>query len=193
MPAIITLKDITDKPLDKMGENAAVCYAAGTEENSNLKRANHCRDKGHLMVLRFAYATFNIKGISRSCSHQIVRVAHAGILQESQRYVNMSQAKFIDPPSLLLVPEDLQAAWKENQTNSIRIYKDCVANGMKKEDARYIIPTGCETQLNMCLNFHGWKDFLRARTSKASQWEVREVATTIRNILNEQTGGFFGE
>ncbi len=47
---------------------------------------------------------------------------------------------------------------------------------MKKEDARFALLAGSETELNLCLNFQAWQDFLHNRTGKHAQWEVRAVA-----------------
>lgn len=44
---------------------------------------------GHESVLEHASASFEVSGISRACSHQIVRHRLAAYSQESQRYVEM--------------------------------------------------------------------------------------------------------
>ncbi len=77
----ITLLDHTQNAVVQLGRVAAICYDAKLDDESCIRRAIKCKDSGHLSVLRFAYATFNVSGISRICSHQIVRMAHAGILQ----------------------------------------------------------------------------------------------------------------
>lgn len=77
----VELVFITPDPEAHIGAQAAECYDSKTDRDSCLRRAGHCLNSGHLATLRFAYATFHIAGISRACSHQMVRVAHAGILQ----------------------------------------------------------------------------------------------------------------
>lgn len=180
----VTLLDHTTNPTDTIGRMAAICYDANTDEASNVKRAMHCKDKGHLMTMRFAYATFNIQGISRVCSHQLVRVAIAGILQESQRYVEQTNVQFITPPSCKDLPESVQNQWVFALTLAEKIYAEAIAAGMKKEDARYILPQSCTTQLNMCLNFAAWQDLLRNRLAKSAQWEIRAVAEEIQRQLH---------
>ena len=87
----VTLIDHTADPVAKIGAMAGICYDSDTSRDASVRRAAKCRDSGHLATLRFAYATFNVSGISRVCSHQIVRMAHAGILQRSQRYTLSSK------------------------------------------------------------------------------------------------------
>ena len=180
----VTLLDHTADPVSIIGSMAAICYDAKTDRDSNIKRAGHCKDKGHLSTLRFAYATINIKGISHICSHQLVRVAHSGILQESQRYVEQSNIEFVLPPSLGTLPVSLQNEWHHLLDRTESLYNNALDEGMRKEDARFILPQSCTTQLNVCMNFQAWQDFLKARTSKSAQWEIQEVAISIRDVLH---------
>lgn len=187
----VILIDHTSDPVNKIGHSAAICYDAKTDPESNVKRAMHCKDKSHLMTMRFAYATFSIEGISRVCSHQLVRIAHAGILQESQRYVEQSNVGFITPPGVLSAEYAVRKAWGDALNAARLAYGIAIINGIKKEDARYILPQACETKVNLCLNFQGWQDFLKNRTSKTAQWEIREVALEIQRQLAEIAPGLF--
>lgn len=176
-----------------IGQQAAECYDSKTDRESCIKRAAHCVDSGHLATLRFAYATVRITGISRVCSHQIVRVAHAGILQRSQRYVKESAVEYVDPPALAGVPEFDRAEWFKIQDDAEALYLHLVDRKlMKKEDARYILPQGCTTSLRMTGNFQMWLDLLGNRTEKSAQWEVRAVACEIQRLLAEKAPGIFG-
>lgn len=179
----VTLLDHTLDPVNRIGEMAAICYDAKTDRDANVRRAEHCKDKGHLSTLRFAYATFSIEGISRVCSHQLVRIAHAGILQESQRYVKQSQFSWVIPDSVFKLPDELYTEWNEVLMRAEALYHQAIDAGMKKEDARYILPQSCSTKVNLCLNFQGWRDVLANRTSKTSQWEIRGVALEIQRQL----------
>lgn len=182
---IVTLKDHTLNPEYTVGENAAICYDSRTDEESCLRRAENCKNQGHMATMRFAYATFNVAGISRVCSHQLVRVAHAGILQRSQRYVKETNVKFVNTPALEALPAHLKYAWQKIQAEAEDMYLHLIDNQlMRKEDARYILPQGCSTELNICMNFQGWRDFLKNRTDKHAQWEIRAVALEIQSHLN---------
>lgn len=189
----VTLLDHTDNPVGKIGHMAAICYDADTSPEANIRRAIKCKDSGHLATMRFAYASFNVNGISRVCSHQLVRMAHAGILQRSQRYVKESRVEFIDPPALLDCPEWYRHAWAKVQADAESLYLAGVERKLlKKEDARYILPQGCSTEVNLCLNFQGWQDFLKNRAEKHAQWEIRDVAEEIQRQLAGIAPGIFG-
>ena len=171
-------------PVEHIGRMASICYDSNREPEACIKRASKCKDSGHLATMRFAFATFNVSGISRICSHQIVRMAHAGILQRSQRYVKETGIQFVRPPSLRNMPDRLRLAWSALETASRAVYESLLEAGMKKEDARFALLAGSETELNLCLNFQAWQDFLHNRTGKHAQWEVRAVALEIERQLN---------
>lgn len=189
----VTLLDHTASPEVAVGRMAAICYDSKTDDESCVKRTAHCRDSGHLATLRFAYATVNITGISRVCSHQLVRVAHAGILQASQRYIKQTNIEYIDPPALIDLPIYARTAWAKIQADAEALYLHLVDGGyLKKEDARYILPQGCDTALNLCLNFQGWRDIIKNRTSKHAQWEIRTVFKDIDRQLGGIAPNLFG-
>lgn len=190
---LVTMIDHTINPAIKMGDAASICYDAKRDDVSNLKRAAHCKNKGHLMILRFAYATFNIQGISRVASHQLVRVAHAGILQESQRYVEQTNIKFVTPPTLTTLSPRLYSRWVNALYETSRIYHLSIDEGMKKEDARYILPQSCTTQLNITGNMQMWRDLLNNRTKPAAQWEVRATMIEVQNLLHSICPEIFDE
>ena len=193
MSAVIELRDHTKDPEYLIGLEAAECYDSNRDRDACIRRAKHCKDSGHLATLRFAYATIRVSNVSRVCSHQIVRMAHAGILQRSQRYVAESAVDYIDPPALATLDVGYQARWLLIQADAEALYLDLLAEKlMKKEDARYILPQGCTTALSLCLNFQGWRDFLRNRNDKHAQWEVRAVAAEIDRQLGEIAPGLFG-
>ena len=187
----VELKYIRDDAANAIGDAASKCYDGKTDRESNIRRAKSCKDKGHLATMRFAYAEFDVSGISRVCSHQIVRMAHAGILQESQRYVEQTKIFFVIPKSIFDLPSGVVKEWQDVLARSAEIYKKAIDLGVKKEDARYILPQSCHTSLRLCLNFQGWQDFLRNRTDKAAQWEVRDVALEIERQLHEKCPELF--
>lgn len=187
----VELVYITPDPEAHIGAQAAECYDSKTDRESCLRRTRHCVGSGHLATLRFAHATFRITEISRVCSHQIVRVAHAGILQRSQRYVKESCVEYVDPPGLSELPPHLRAAWVQVQANAEAVYLAAIDCGMPKGDARYILPQGCTTSLRITGNFQMWRDLLANRTDGAAQWEVRAVATEIQRQLAQHAPGVF--
>ena len=180
----VELKFITPNALQQIGEYAGICYNSSLEETACVKRAVSCKDKGHLATLRFAHATFYVSGISRACSHQFVRSKHLDFLQRSQRYCNENDADFVLP--LFLMDSPYEEPYLDHCRKSLELYKELIENGTKKEDARFVLPEATTTELIVTGNFQAWLDFINLRADKHAQWEIREVAKTINNILAKE-------
>ena len=178
----VELLDITPNALEKIGQYAGICYNSSMDSNSCIRRAISCKDKGHLATLRFASAVFHVSGISRVCSHQFVRSKHLDFLQRSQRYCKESNADYVVPN---LNKEQEEAYYIAIQTAK-RTYDNLLSLGMKKEDARFVLPEATTTELIVVGNFQAWLDFISLRADTHAQWEIREVAKTINNILAKE-------
>jgi thymidylate synthase (FAD) len=183
----VELLDITDNPLERIGKYAGICYNSSQDPAACTKRAIGCKDKGHLATLRFAYATFHVSGISRICSHQFVRSKHLDFLQRSQRYCKETEAKFVLP----IGNEEQTAILIDQYELCLDTYNKLIASGMKKEDARFVLPEGTTTELIVTGNFQAWLDFIALRGDVHAQWEIRHVAKVINNILAEKAPGIF--
>lgn len=186
----VTLEDYTDDPEREIARFAAICYGSGTDDKSLDRRIKHLMKVKHLATLRFANATFKVEGVSRACTHQLVRHPHLSYLQESQRYVDQSNTDFVVPPE---VDSISRTHINSIYSGLVEAYERLVRDGVKKEDARYILPNGSTSSMYITGNFHAWVDFLRNRTDAHAQWEVREVAEEIAKRLNNIAPNVFGE
>ena len=63
----------------------------------NYGALEHALESGHDSVAEHWTATFAIEGISRACSHQLVRHRMASYSQQSQRYVKMGGFDYVVP------------------------------------------------------------------------------------------------
>jgi thymidylate synthase (FAD) len=114
----------------------------------------------------------------------LVRHAHLSYLQRSQRYVAEKEVNFIDPEVLRTLDSDDQRTWADIQSQAEYMYLQLVnSKKMKKEDARFILPQGCDTSITITGNLQAWLDFVNLRTEKHAQWEIREVALAIQDAL----------
>lgn len=181
----VLLEHITPNAMERIGRYAGICYNSKLDKDSCVKRALHCKDSGHLSTLRHAHATFRVTGISRICSHQFVRSKHLDFLQMSQRYVKQSNATFIHP-SMNDIYEDVYEYCQ-------LAYDKLIEQGVKKEDARFVLPEATGTELIVTGNLQAWLDFIKLRSGKDSQWEIRGVALQINNILASHCEGLFEE
>lgn len=164
----------SDKPIDEIFTNAA-------HNSEKFEIIRRCRDNGHLSVFEHACFTFAIEGISRACSHQLVRHRMASYSQKSQRYVEESEFDYIIPESVRLDKWELHIY--ENVMGLIRQeYDRLIKGGIPKEDARYILPNACTTQLVVTMNARELLHFFRLRCCQRAQWEIRELANEMLEL-----------
>lgn len=81
------------------------CYQSFDRPNpktaTNKGYLHHIQEQKHDNVLEHASAGFYITGISRTCSHELVRHRHFTYSQLSQRYVDGKDSLFVVPQALL--------------------------------------------------------------------------------------------
>lgn len=81
------------------------CYQSFDRPNpktaTNKGYLHHIQEQKHDNVLEHASAGFYITGISRTCSHELVRHRHFTYSQLSQRYVNGKDSLFVVPQAIL--------------------------------------------------------------------------------------------
>lgn len=188
----VTLIQHTPTPEEHIGLLAGICYGKTGEQSPEqcIKRAYHCVTKGHLSTLRFAHATFLVEDISRICSHQFVRSKHLDFLQRSQRYCNDEHMKMIIPNSVDDIYGEQSRAYV---TAAVNLYDNLIELGIKKEDARFFLPQGIGTELLVVGNFQAWYDFIKLRSGKEVQWEIRAVAHEINRQLHSIAPNIFVE
>ena len=142
---------------------------------------------GHHSVLEHVIFTFGISGISRACSHQLVRHRLASYAQQSQRYAKMDQADFIIPQSI-----------QDHKLYSIKyghvlkrisdFYLELLEAGIPNEDARFILPNACQTNIVMTMNLRELIETSKVRLCGKAQWEIQELFGLIRTeVLKKES------
>ena len=168
-----------------------VCYrSAGHGDPGGFIRAR-LRD-GHESILEHASATFEISGISRACSHQLVRHRIASYSQESQRYVDADDLAVVMPAAIAENPA-ARAAWEGLMAEVAATYRELRELGVRKEDARFVLPNAAETRLVLTMNFRSLRHFFRLRLTPRAQWEIRELATRMLELLVPHAPHVFGD
>lgn len=167
----------TEFPLQLIGSVAGVSTARGGSDDDKAKRARRCFKREHMSVFEHVSVTWRIEGISRACSHQLVRHRLASFCQLSQRYVvvNTDADWYVIPPSIReddrMLEEYASEMWR-----CAEHYKSLLDDGMKPEDARYVLPESTKTDIIVTMNLREFMSFYEARSDNAAQWEIRELA-----------------
>lgn len=100
--------------------------------------------KGHGSVLEHAYATFEISGVSRVFTHQLIRHRLCSFTQRSQRYVDERDMNYIEPDSVSN-NEEAHSVFIEFMESARKSYGRLKELGIRNEDARFVLPNAVET------------------------------------------------
>lgn len=229
----------TEMPYDVIADAAGVCYSqkdiheliGSTTDTQKINLIKKLEDSKHESPFEHVSFTFAISGISRACSHQLVRHRLASYSQRSQRYVNESGFGYVVPPEIKknkylrmyydncmdeislnyerlkynIALQKIRNYWIDNGieieefpnnifsieegikiTNEFKDENPVLFNKIMKEaaeDARFVLPNACETQLIMTMNVRSLWNFFNLRCCNRAQWEIRELAWKMRDIL----------
>jgi len=136
--------------------------------------------------------TFLIEGISRACSHQLVRHRIASYSQESQRYVEMSDPQYVVPPAVAGDPA-ARAIWDEFTAQAGAAYSRLRALGVRKEDSRFLLPNATATRLVMSITLRSLRHLCEVRCAKDAQWEVRALALEMLRLAHGAAPAAFAD
>ena len=174
----VTLVQATPNPVETIAKIASICYDSDPKNPMGLVK--HLYKNAHDSVFEHIYFTFKIEGISRACSHQLVRHRHCSFTQRSQRYCSEDGFEFVTPgtipDNLLAVDMKVIGDW----------YEDYQASGIPNEDARYILPNACATSLYLSCNLRELIHMANERLCTRAQWEIRNLVREMCNLVDPQ-------
>jgi thymidylate synthase (FAD) len=187
-----------------------ICYMSqhNPAGRSTADYLENIKKQGHGSVLEHAVYVLLIEGISRSCSHELVRHrAGFGYSQLSQRYVDESHAAFVVPPAILGDPA-LEAEWEEQVADAQAAYVRAVEalvqryqwitdkvhrRKVAREAARSVLPNATEVKIVVSGNARAWRTMLELRTGEGAELEIRRMAIACLRVLQHEAVALFSD
>ncbi len=199
----------TPEPEKLVAQAAKLCYSPSTIEELREKIAKKDQEKfvkklismGHMSPIEHISFSFGVEGISRACTHQLVRHRLASYSQQSQRYVGKHSKKagetseFIIPPSVV---EAGKKEWFESKMAEIQTWYDELVEALGDkgestyEDARFLLPNAAETKIVITMNARELLHFFRVRCCNRAQWEIRNLAIEMLRTVKGIVPSIFG-
>ena len=169
---------------------------------------------GHESPIEHASFTFGIEGVSRSLLAQITRHRMASFSVKSQRYVREGSFEYVTPPEIAAEPEakkiydEIMADDQERYDRLAVILKEkhiktFISEGKDEktaarlaekkaiEDARFVLPNACETQMVMTMNARSLMNFFKVRCCRRAQWEIQDVANQMLALVSAVAPNIF--
>lgn len=179
----VTLIQATPNAIETIAQIASICYDSDLKNPMGLVK--HLYRNGHHSVFEHIYFTFKVEGISRACSHQLVRHRHCSFTQRSQRYCSEDGFKVVLPPSIEKSHGD-ECSYEHIVRDIDETYAELQNNGIPNEDARYVLPNACETSLYVSCNLRELIHMANERKCFRAQWEIREIVTKMCDLVDSR-------
>ena len=180
----VTLIQQTPNPIETIAKIASICYDSDPKDPTKLVK--HLYRNGHHSCFEHIYFTFKIEGISRACSHQLVRHRMCSFTQRSQRYCDEDGFEVVLPPSLADNFGERFSTYSGGILDIRQCYADLAGEGVPNEDARYILPNACETSLYLSCNLRELIHIANERLCRRAQWEIRDLVKQMVSLVDPE-------
>ena len=195
--------------------SARLCYMSyGRGRKDIADFINNLLSMGDGSVFEHVNYGFVITGVSRSLTHELVR-HRAGFAysQRSQRYVDEKDSPFVVPPAIdadeggyddankilkdalqsassgyAELVEALERAIPRDRFPATRDWRKAV-----RQAARAVLPNATETKIFVTANVRAWRHFIEMRGASFADWEIRNLAIRILEILEREAPLLFGD
>ncbi len=197
---LVQLLTYTPDPEQVVAAAARLCYAdasiaelLGQAPDQADRLLGKIMELGHFSVLEHASFTYGIEGVSRSCSHQLVRHRIASFSQQSQRYVPHDQPFPVIIPATISEHPELLPRFAAHMQDTHELYRDLLNAGVPAEDARFVLPNAAATKLVMTMNARELHHFFELRCCRRSQWEIQAMAREMLRLARQAAPRLFSE
>ena len=177
----VSLIQSTKHPIETISKIASICY--DSDPKDPMKLVKHLYKNGHHSVFEHIYFTFKIEGISRACSHQLVRHRHCSFTQRSQRYCDEGSFDYVTPPS---IKDKSFTGSYDYHMYILSDYYHMIQRDVHKEDARYTLPNACCTDLYLSCNLRELIHLCNERLCSKAQWEIRELVEKMIELVDPE-------
>ena len=192
----VSLISIPENLLDVIYTACRTCYSADgaveifenitDDTEKKLALIKRIISSGHYSTIEHVQITFAINNISRAATHQLVRHRHMSFSQKSQRYVKEADFDYITPINIKSNPE-LNAKFEAHMKATTELYKEFIEAGIKKEDARSILPNATASSIVCSLNLRELIHLANLRLCTRAQLEIRmAVAKMCALVIKEE-------
>ena len=182
-------EETTKDPISLIGKAAGTCWGADTTDpNKNYKRGLDCIKSQHGRTEEWP----DVYMVLDEYSARVIREYYTHIggapsrLQESTRYVDCTDFKYVIPnsirynesPKALALYHDVMAFI----SNTIVALEEL---GVPREDSALCLPLGMETKIVVKANLRHLVDMAHQRMCTRAYWEYRNLMRDLKKALKE--------
>lgn len=182
--------------IDVMGSDESIAKIAGIsygeetlDESKMENRIRFMMSHGHTSPFEFAEMVFKIK-CPIYVARQWMRHRTASILERSQRYSDALEVQDVKEWEIRgdgiddKFMEKSSSEMLDSTNASRKDYAGLVESGVKKEQARVVLPLATYTEFYWKMDLHNLFHFLKLRLNPSAQEEIRAYAKAIFEIVS---------
>jgi len=190
----VELLGYTSDPEQNVVAAIRQCYASVGAKELKEKTTDEVKRRlikqvissGHTSTLEHASFTFAIDGVSRVTEIHLIRHRIASFSIQSGRYVKRGDAAYRVPPKIRnLADKKILEKYLKHLENSQELYIELMDAGIPAEDARFCQPQSVQVKIVMTMNARELLHFFSVRSCTRAQWEIREVAKQMLDLVKE--------
>lgn len=138
--------------------------------------------RGHESVLEHLIITVKIT-TSRGIMLELQRHRHTSLTIQSTRYVDMKEGiNVIKPEWYGTMGGYTEKVWADAISDAEKSYSVLRELGLKKEDARGVLPNDLATEIVMTTNAREWRHIFALRTAKDAHPDVQKIIGEVMNL-----------
>ncbi len=170
----------TEDPMSIVSLALDLTMKSGTEcfDKADPKIIRYLVDAEHHSPLEHVGYTFLIQGVSRSFLAQITRQRTFKPTSGSQHYQDYSEYPLIMHENMQSIPDI-----EDMVSPPLDIYKDMLAVGIPKEEARQVLPNACAVNLMVTCDARNLMYFLKQRCCNRNVAEMRIFADKVLSLV----------
>lgn len=177
----VTLLNVTANALDLLlrTKNTRLKFESDPATWSEEMRQEHLAYMKDTIKSSWEFVdyVFEIEGVTRAFTHQLVRTRTGSYAQESQRTIDASNNGYLNPfPENSDLREDFDAAASIAFTD----YTTMLRSGAAAQDARGILPTATLTSIVAKFNLRTLHEMAKVRLCTRTQGEYQDVFRAMR-------------
>lgn len=184
----VSLINRTELPTEVIVEAMDITRGRANQDYTSVELARKVlalAKLGHWSVFEHASFTFLIEGVSRVTQQQLTRHRLASFSIESQRHVKADiDEAFVMPATVAELR--MTSVWNAAIAAAYEAYDKMIDAGVPMEDARYILPEATTGDIIVTMNARELYHFFKLRMAPAAQWEIRELAEQMFNVLHDE-------
>lgn len=179
------VQGIPDTFRDVIGRATRATIGVEPGEYVEDRDADEMLKGGLQTALEDAVVVFEVRGVSRTCTHQLVRTRKAAFHQQSQRASFMGTAPEVRMPESVWRNERARAAFLAATRAAHQAYAIACDEDIAYQDARFILPEGTATYIMLEYPLRTFIDTYNYRGCFMFQWEIGHVFRECRRVLVE--------